>query len=60
MKSIIICNTVITSKAQAMNLVQWLNSQFDNTVESAIAIDELTERLVNAGFITWQDASEAW
>jgi hypothetical protein len=60
MKSIIICNTVITSKAQAMNLVRWLNSQFDNTVESAIAIDELTERLVNAGFITWQDASEAW
>lgn len=60
MKSIIICNTVITSKAQAMNLVRWLNSQFDKTVESAIAIDELTERLVNAGFITWQDASEAW
>lgn len=60
MKSIIICNTVITSKAQAMNLVRWLNNQFDNTVESAIAIDELTERLVNAGFITWQDASEAW
>ena len=60
MKSIIICNTVITSKEQAMNLVRWLNSQFDKTVESAIAIDELTERLVNAGFITWQDASEAW
>ena len=59
MKAITICNTVIANKAQAINLVQWLNSQFDHSIESAFVIDELTERLVNAGFITWEDAEIA-
>ena len=60
MKAITICNTVVANKAQAIRLVKWLNSQFDHSIASAAVIDELTERLVNAGFITWEDAEAAW
>lgn len=57
MKSIMIANTVITNKAQALNLVNRLNKHFesDRSYEMALVIDDYTERLVTAGFITWDD-----
>lgn len=58
MKTIIIAGTVITNKAQALNLLNRLNKYFesDKSIEMALAIDNYTEQLINAGFITWTDA----
>lgn len=58
MKTIIIAGTVITNKAQALNLLNRLNKYFesDKSIEMALAIDGYTEQLVTAGFITWNDA----
>lgn len=57
MKAIMIANTVITNKAQALNLIDRLNKHFesDKSFEMALVIDDYTERLVNAGFIRWAD-----
>ena len=57
MKAIMIANTVITNKAQALNLIDRLNKHFesDKSFEMALVIDDYTERLVNAGFISWAD-----
>ena len=57
MKHIMIANTVITNRQQALNLVSRLNKLFetDKSYEMALVIDDYTERLVSAGFITWCD-----
>lgn len=57
MKAIMIANTVITNRQQALNLVSSLNKHFetDKSYEMALVIDDYTERLVNAGFISWDD-----
>lgn len=57
MKTLIIAGTVITNRAQALNLVKRLNKYFetDKSIEMALALDRYTEQLVNAGFITWSD-----
>ena len=57
MKALLIANTVITNRAQALNLVARLNKYFeeDRSIAMALVIDDYTERLVNAGFITWDD-----
>ena len=57
MKAIVIASTVITNKAQALNLITRLNKHFesDKSFEMALVIDDYTERLVNAGFISWAD-----
>lgn len=58
MKALLIANTVITTKAQAISLIKRLNSYFleDKSYEMALVIDDYTERLVKAGFITWEEA----
>lgn len=60
MKALLIENTVITNKNQAKRLVKKLNQYFEESksYEMAFVIDELTERLVNAGFLTWGEAEE--
>lgn len=57
MKAITIANTVITNRQQALNLVSRLNKYFesDKSYEMALVIDDYTERLVSAGFISWDD-----
>lgn len=57
MKSLLIANTVITNKEQAKCLVKKLNHYFEGkkSYETAFVIDELTERLVDAGFLTWEE-----
>ena len=58
MKSLLIANTVITTKAQAKDLLVKLNSLFleDKSYSMALVIDDYTERLVSAGFLTWEEA----
>lgn len=60
MKSLLIANTVITNKEQAKRLVKKLNQCFDESksYEMAFVVDELTERLVNVGFLTWEEVEE--
>lgn len=62
MKAIVIAGTVITNKGQAINLLKRLNRYFDGdrSYEMAIALDDYTERLVNAGFLTWEEADAAF
>jgi len=57
MKAITICSTVICNRRQALNLLARLNKYFesDKSYAMALVIDDYTERLVNAGFITWDD-----
>lgn len=57
MKSIVISGTVITNKRQAINLIERLNKMFlqSKSYELALVIDDYTERLVNAGFLTWNE-----
>lgn len=57
MKTIMIANTVICNKTQALNLISRLNKYFesDKSYSMAAVIDDYTERLVKAGFITWDD-----
>lgn len=57
MKALLIANTVITNKEQARNLMKKLNSFFleEKTYEMASVIDEYAERLVSAGFLTWEE-----
>ena len=61
MKSLLIANTVIANKEQAKSLIKRLNSYFceDKNIEMALAIDDYTERIVNAGFLTCEEAEEA-
>ena len=61
MKSIVIAGTVITNKAQATSLVARINSYVDfNSWEAALAADQMVERLVNAGFLTWEEADSIY
>lgn len=57
MKALLIANTVITNKEQARNFMKKLNSFFleEKTFEMASVIDEYAERLVSAGFLTWEE-----
>ena len=57
MKSIVISGTVITNKRQAISLIERLNKMFlqSKSYELALVIDDYTERLVNAGFLTWNE-----
>ncbi len=58
MKSLLIAGTVITTKEQAQNLIRKLNLRFleDKCYEMATVIDDYTERLISAGFLTWDEA----
>lgn len=60
MKALLVANTVITTKEQAKNLIKRLNSLFleDTSIGMTLAIDDYTERLVSAGFLSWEDAEE--
>lgn len=62
MKALMIANTVITNKTQAINLIKRLNGYFDTdkSYSMALVIDDYTERLVNAGFLTWEEADAAF
>lgn len=61
MKSLIIAGTVITTKRQAKNLIKRLNGYFlkDKSMEMSLVISDYEERLVNAGFLTWEEVEEA-
>lgn len=61
MKALLIAGTVITEKEQALNLVRKLNKYFKDDISPAMAAvtDDYTEWLVNAGFITWDEAEQA-
>lgn len=58
MKIIKVANTLVSNKRQAIQVLKRLNKYFteDKSYEMAIVIDDYTERLVNAGFITWEEA----
>ena len=60
MKSLLIANTVIATKQQAKDLIRKLNSYFEESrcIEMALVIDDYTEKLVNAGFLTWEEAEQ--
>lgn len=60
MKAIVIASTVIANKQQALSLVRRLNGYFDGTYEMSLVIDDYIERLVNAGFLTWEEAESAY
>ena len=55
MRAIVIAGTVITNKEQALDLIERLNNYFDGSYESALAIDQMQEQLVNAGFVGWNE-----
>ena len=57
MKALVIGGTVITSKSQARSLLKRLEKLFDanRSYEVALVIDDYTERLINAGFLTWDE-----
>lgn len=57
MKALLIANTIITTKEQAINLINKLNTEFmkDKTYELSMAIDSYVENIVNAGFLTWEE-----
>ena len=61
MKALSIANTIITTKQQAVNLIKKLNQYFEDNIniEMALAVDNYTEQIVNAGFLTWEEAEEA-
>lgn len=59
MKSLLIAGTVITNKEQARNLVTRVNTLFDGSMESSVAIYDIENQLVNAGFITWEEVETA-
>lgn len=59
MKSLLILGTVITNKEQAKNLVNRVNKLFDFTMESSVAIHEIEEKIVKAGFLTWEEVELA-
>ena len=61
MKALSIANTIITTKQQAVNLIKKLNQYFEDNIniEMALAVDNYTEQMVNAGFLTWEEAEEA-
>ena len=58
MKSLLIAGAVITTRQQAIRLIKKLNQQFvsDKCYEMALVIDDYTEKLVIAGFLTWDEA----
>lgn len=62
MKSVLVAGTVITNKKQAVSLVERLTDlfEYDNmSVEAAIAIDEMEQRLVDAGILDWTEIQAA-
>lgn len=59
MKSLLICGTVIVNKTQAKNLVNRVSKLFDGSFESSVAISDIEERLVKAGFLTWEEVELA-
>lgn len=63
MKSLIIGGTVITSKKQAIAFLaraeKFLFEKNGLSYETILALDNYQERLVNAGFLTWDEAESA-
>lgn len=54
-KKMIILGRMITNKAQAGNLIADLSSRFDGTLESSVAILDVEDKLVKAGFLDWNE-----
>ena len=57
MKIIKVANTLVSNKRQAIKLIKRLNKYFteDKSYTMAIVVDECSEKLVNAGFLTWEE-----
>lgn len=59
MKSLLILGTIITNKDQAKSLVNRVNSRFDGSMESSVAILNIEDQLVKAGFLSWEEVEAA-
>lgn len=59
MKTLLILGRIITNKEQAMSLIAQLSNIWDGSIESSVAILEVEDRLVKAGFLTWDDCELA-
>ena len=59
MKTLLILGRIITNKEQAMSLITQLSRLADNSMEQSVAILEVEDRLVKAGFLTWDDCEIA-
>lgn len=63
MKSLLIGGTVITNKSHAMDFIarteKFLNEKYGFTFEAVLAMDSYKEKLVSAGFLTWEEAEQA-
>lgn len=56
MKSIIIGGTVIANKSSAINFITRINNLIPlDGYEAAAVLTDYEERLVNAGFVTWEE-----
>ena len=59
MKSLLILGRIIYTKHQAMQLISDLSEHADNSMEHCMAIHEVEERLVKAGFLDWAECEKA-
>ena len=56
MKTLVIAGTVIANKETAKNVVKRLNNSLDTlSYESVLAVDMIIEKIVNTGFLTWEE-----
>ena len=59
MKTLLILGRIVYNKESASNLITHLNSLFDGSMESSVAILDIEEQLVKAGFLTWEEVEAA-
>ncbi len=59
MKPLFVLGTFITGKESARRFINRLYSRFDGTMESSVAIGDIEARIVNAGFLTWDEVEAA-
>lgn len=57
-----VAGTVITNRTQALSLAKRLNyyAMESHSVEGHLACDQMQEKLVTAGLLTWEDIDTAW
>lgn len=55
----ILIGRIINNKKQDENLIKDLSSRFDGSMETSVAILEVEDILVKAGFLTWEEVESA-
>lgn len=55
----VILGMTIASKKHAKSVIKWLNLEFakEPKLEMALLVTDYTERIVSAGFLTWEEAN---